>query len=212
MKEKREILIEFLQNSVTGSGAWVIRKEVFAWAAAVLYLTGLFVLISNHSNSSIVLFNCTWFLPVLLFVFLLLFLLLIHTQFVSLTHDTAAKVVLTRLIFRLIRDSEDLSLIMDSPIQNYKTFPDEIQEEIKVHQDYIRRYKIFSKKILLKLFLPFYFIYLRLLLLCLKTDEVKDEYKEKVPQKFELEEVLIYYLLLIAYILFVLLYFSVLDC
>jgi len=230
MKEQKlRLLIEFFKDRIADSSAWVIRKEVFAWTAAVLYLTGLFVLISNHSNSSIVLFNCIWLVPVLLFVLLLFFLLLIHTQFGELTNETAVKVVLTRWILKLIKDRKDLSLIEDSPIKSHMTFPDEIQKEIKNQQDYIRKYNVWCRPIL-----PLCFICLKVLicifkgiLKCIrcilkgglrkkyyrKCHAKYKKYKKKLPlEKLELEEALIYDLLLIAYILFVLFYWSILDC
>jgi hypothetical protein len=43
-KERFELFVQVFQNEIKGNGSWIQRKEIAIWAAVSFYLTGLFLI------------------------------------------------------------------------------------------------------------------------------------------------------------------------
>ncbi len=206
MKSQLEQLIDFIKEMIDVQASWLIRKDAFAWAAAGLYFSFLFTIILKQSSWNV--FVRIYFLPLFSFILLVLVILLVHTQFSMLTSQNAKQRAATRLFFKLIKiENGKVPKELLGELKDNKVFPEAIDKEIKGQEKEIRKYSFFERPII-----TLYFIYYKLKICFNKKNkknkknkenkENEEEYRNELPSNIELEEAIIYDLLIIEYIFF----------
>ena len=102
-KPKFAYLIEFLQSERDSLGPWIQRKEISVWSAVVLYLSGIFVVANIFfSRIDYKTLTSTIYLAFTLFIMMCLFIYFVFIQFSSITNSMATQRAIYFWMFALI--------------------------------------------------------------------------------------------------------------
>ena len=141
----KDCFIDALLQMGNASKPWIARKEVAAWSATVLYFTIISVFISFLQKNKLSQ-KRKYFVAGLLICMMFLFLLFVHQQIGSFTSEASLQNAISRYIFETIKNNS-IPSNFDFTFENYTRFPKTIIEEVKLHNQEIRKYSIILKPI-----------------------------------------------------------------
>lgn len=148
--KKIELLLNYLITMRNSSNSWMIRKEIAAWAAVVLYLAALFTIFNIVKKEDDNVFLLLMFVAVS--AVSILFVLFIFKQYTSLSYQHAEVNILTKWIFKIINgEALDLSVSED------EFMPAILKTAINTRNDQLQ-----EPKNVKKLLIPFKIIWDRL--------------------------------------------------
>ena len=192
-RKKKKELSDYLRRELDRLYSWIYRKEIAAWASVVLYFA-IFFGISTIAKDSDLNFGYSMVLVIFVILFSYLFLLFLFKQYGSLAEGMFRIQVISYWIKKIMQDENfDYSSVFNHLEDN--TIPDNIRPLLKKHYGLIRKRKMPGK-----LFIPFCFLYYKLIG---KHELIgKDKYHNLEVQESALYDIVILStFLLIAYII-----------